>query len=819
MTSLLTIKLRRDLRATWTRVVLMVVAIAVSLTAFSAVLYAWTAIARETEQAYLSTEPASATIRFGPAVGADQMAAIVAETRDLPGVIEATGRTQFTRHIAVNGQQRQLQLQVFVAAPDDPMRMANFEVKDGAWPPRSGEIFIGGDSLELLDVRVGDTVTLATAGGEPAELRVTDTVYDPSLAPASQEQTGRGYLSTASLAAIGESAVLDQLKLQIADQPGSTAPSRDRNAIVDVAEEVGEWLQQEHGLAIQEIQVPEPYAHPHQGQADALLSAMLIGAGSALLLSTILVANMLAGLFTQQIPQIGIMKAIGGRSGRIGRLFLAMILTIAGAATVLALPAGIMAGRAFVPGVFGFLGVEAASSAPAWWTYLVVLAAGLALPVSMALLPLVRTSRTTVRAAIDHHGGGSQPRMGTGVLARLGRLSGLDRGLLLALRNTIRRPARFLLSVGLLASAGMMFIAGVSARDGMQAVADESNDQLRWDVTVQLAGTAPVADLIRVVEQLPQAERVEGWTTASATVSEPGQLPISRTYPDQGHGRFTVTAIPAETTMFAPPTLREGRWLEPGETGAIVLNQVTLANADADLRTGDTVDLSLGRGANTTWRIVGIAEERSAASRGYVTAEGLAAATGQPLAANSLRIAIGQHDEQSRVAFAGVVDEVLTGAGVEVRSAESVARTEAVTGGHLEPILVILLVTAVPMGVIGCIGLASTMGANVLERIREFGIMHAIGAPPKTVRRIVVAEGVLVALASCLLAVLPAIGMTAAINTVVGNTFMYTPLPFRISLPAAGIWTVLVILGAMLATDAAATRASRITVREALSYL
>ena len=818
MTSLLTVKLRRDLRATWTRVVLMVVAIAVSLTAFSAVLYAWTAIARETEHAYLSTEPASATIRFGPAVDAEQMAALVREARDLPNVIEATGRSQFTTDIAVNGQQRQLQLLVFVAAPDDPMRMANFEVNDGTWPPCSGQIFIAGDSLDLLDVRVGDTVTLVNAGGEPADLRVTNTVYDPSLAPASQEQTGRAYLSTASLAIVGESAVLDQLKVQIADRPASMVPSRDRDAIGAVAAEIGEWLQEEHGLAIEEIQVPKPYAHPHKGQADALLGAMLIGAGSALLLSTILVANMLAGLFAQQIPQIGIMKAIGGSSGRIGRLYLAMILTIACAATVLALPAGILAGRAFVPSVFGFLGIEADSSAPAWWTYSVVLAAGLALPVSMALVPLVRTSRTTVRAAIDHHGGGTQPRTSTGVLARLGRIRALDRGLLVALRNTIRRPARSLLSVGLLASAGMMFIAGVSARDGMQAVADETNDQLRWDVTVQLAGAVPVADLIRVVEQLPQAERVEGWTITAASVSEPGQLPISRTYPDQGHGRFTVTAIPAETTMFASPTLREGRWLETGETGAIVLNQVTLANADADLRTGDAVDLSLGD-SRTTWRIVGIAEERSAASRGYVTAAGLAAATGQPLAANSLRIATGQHDEPSRIAVARAVDQLLTGAGVEVRSAESVGRMEAVTAGHLEPILVILLVTALPMGVIGCIGLASTMSANVLERTREFGIMHAIGALPKAVRRIVVAEGVLVALASCLVAVLPAIGMTAAINAVVGNAFMFKPLPFRISFLAAGIWTVLVVLGAMLATDAAATRASRITVREALSYL
>jgi putative ABC transport system permease protein len=45
------------------------------------------------------------------------------------------------------------------------------------------------------------------------------------------------------------------------------------------------------------------------------------------------------------------------------------------------------------------------------------------------------------------------------------------------------------------------------------------------------------------------------------------------------------------------------------------------------------------------------------------------------------------------------------------------------------------------------------------------------------------------------------------------------PLPFRISLLAVGIWAVLVLLGAVLATDAAATRASRLTVREALAYL
>jgi putative ABC transport system permease protein len=169
--------------------------------------------------------------------------------------------------------------------------------------------------------------------------------------------------------------------------------------------------------------------------------------------------------------------------------------------------------------------------------------------------------------------------------------------------------------------------------------------------------------------------------------------------------------------------------------------------------------------------------------------------------------------------LARAVDDLLTGAGIDVRSAESVGKQEAATGGHLEPVLLILLATALPMGLIGCIGLASTMSANILDRTREFGVMHAIGARPRAVRRIVMAEGVFIAVGRCLLAVLPALGFTAAIGALLGNLFFSAPLPFRVSLLAAGIWTALVLLGTILATEAAATRASRLTVREALAYL
>ena len=818
--SMLTVKLRRDLRATWSRLALMVVAIAVSLTVFGGVLAAWGAMGRESSRAYMSTEPASATILLDRPVDAGRMAAIAAQARRRPGVIEATGRTQFTSEsVQVNGQARELPLQVFVATPDDPMQMAKFDTQQqGSWPPSPGEIFIGRDSLSLLGVAVGDTVTVQTPSGQRVRLRVAGTVYDPSLSPAGQEQTARGYLSATSLPGPGgQPALLDQLKLQVAD-PRQATPSRDRDTIVAVAGQVGAWLQQEYGLAIREVQVPKPYAHPHQWQADALLLSLLAGGAAALLLAAILVANMLNNLFTQQIPQIGIMKAIGARSGRIGRLYLTMTLLVAAAATPLALGPAVLLGRAGSSMLLGMLGVEPVSLAAPWWAFVVIVAVGLVLPPLLALLPLVKASRTTVRAAIDHRGGGSKPSSATGVLARLGRLRRLDRGLLLAARNTIRRPARFWLSVGLLASAGVVFVAGMSLSTGVEAINDQRKQQRSWDVDVQLASPAAMEKVTTLVGQVPNVSRVEGWRRAQTGVAGPGQIPLTRTYPDQGHGGVSVAAVPADTTTLPAPKLLEGRWLNPGETGAVVLNQITRNNTLPGVAAGDSVQLFVG-GNPTTWRVVGIVEEREGNGGVYTTAEGFANASGQPPRVNQLRITTTSSDEPTRTTVADAVTTTLTGAGIKVGSAASISRGDAASEAHMGPLVTIILAIAIAMGVIGGIGLASTMSANILDRTREFGIMHAIGARPKTVRRIVVAEGVFLAVASCLVAVIPTYALTKLLGARLGNLFMYAPIPYRLSTLAIATWLALVILGAALATDTAATRASRITVREALTYL
>jgi putative ABC transport system permease protein len=134
-------------------------------------------------------------------------------------------------------------------------------------------------------------------------------------------------------------------------------------------------------------------------------------------------------------------------------------------------------------------------------------------------------------------------------------------------------------------------------------------------------------------------------------------------------------------------------------------------------------------------------------------------------------------------------------------------------------LVVVFLLIASVMGVVGLIGLGSTMSTNVIERTREFGVMSAIGASAPTVRRIVVSEGVFLAVSSCIVASMLALVLTTLMDAGVGNLFLSTPIPFRFSALALLIWIVAIILGAVLATLAPAFRASRLTVREALAYL
>ena len=816
MTPRLFIKLLRDIQTSWERLVMMVLAISVSLIVFSGMWYARTLVLSNTTSGYMSTNPASARITLELGITPDETDAFIAAAKAEPGVIDAAMRAVTNAKLQKeSGGLKSLQL--FVAAEADPMRIATFNIEEGSgWPPPPDSLLMELSTLASLNLKVGDQVSVIGFNGKTVQLTVTGSVHDQSLALAGQT-AGVGYIQANTLPLLGRPAALNQLAITVADQPGLEVQSRDRDTIIRTALSIVDRLKAKPGITIEQVAVPTPYEHPHQAISYTLLSTLTAFGLLSLLLSSILIATMFNGLLTQQIPQIGMMKAIGARSSRILHFYMMMVLLVSIVATALALIPGMVLGRTMAQAMLSSaLNVDVVSLSVPWWVLGTVILAGVFVPLVVALIPLVQASRRTVRDALDDRGVVErQGRITTGFFGWLGQRS-INRTLMLAFRNLFRRQARLWLSVGLLATAGAVFVGAFNVMAGFQALPYTIYDEQRWDAEIRLEEAKSSAELLAIVEKIPGVSRVESWNIISTSIQNVGEVDVTRTYPDQGHGSMSLSAIPASTSMLNPPEIAEGRWLNLDDTDAVVLPP-SIRQSMPELKVGDSVQLSVDD-RPTTWRVIGIASGMGG-SCPCVTEKGFAHASGQGGQANVIRIITDQHDTDARLDVGQVVAQALTQAEIDHQEPRSIDAVVATTEGHSIILVGVILLIASTIGIVGLIGLGSTMSTNVMERTRELGVMKAIGASGARVARLVVFEGIFISLVSCVIAVIPAIVLTWAMGAGLGNLFLSTPIPFRLSLSGILIWTLVVILGAALATLIPATQASRLTVREALAYL
>jgi putative ABC transport system permease protein len=309
---------------------------------------------------------------------------------------------------------------------------------------------------------------------------------------------------------------------------------------------------------------------------------------------------------------------------------------------------------------------------------------------------------------------------------------------------------------------------------------------------------------------------VETWNVIETGMQDAGEINMTRTYPDQGHGSMSLSAIPTSTSMFIPPQVTEGRWLSPEDTDAVVLPR-SIRQTMPDVKIGDTVRLSIND-RPTTWRIIGMASGMGG-SCPCITEKGFEQASGRQDQTNVVRITTDRHDKESRIAVGQAAAQALTAAGIKAQEPRSIDAVVATTEGHSVILVGVILLIASTIGLVGLIGLGSTMSTNVIERTREIGVMKAIGASGSRIRRLVVFEGVFIAAVSCVVAVIPAVVLTWAMAASLGNLFLSTAIPLEVSVQGIVIWILVVVAGAVLATLGPASQASRLTVREALAYL
>jgi len=795
------VKILKDMWGNKTRSLLVIFSIAVGVAAIGMIRTGRDVIENDLFAPFLLTNPSSASLYIAPLFDTDLAHAV----EGMPEVERVEARRTVAA-FAFDPQGKKWDFGMEAVPDFKDIRVNQFDVEKGIGTPGVREVLLERRSADSLGVTVGDVVTVQLPDKNTYPLTVVGIVHDLSKIPPFLFNETNAYVTMDTLRWMGQGDGYNRLDVITSE------PSTSRAHVVEVASQVRDRTLEPAGYALGSIAFggfsSKPRSFWSQDQINGInvvLNAMSI---MCMLLSGGLVINTISAILTQQVKQIGVLRSIGGRRAQIIEMYLTNVLVFSVLALIIAIPLGLLGGfglASFFADRLNF-DVRGVSLSPS--TLLIQVAAGLLIPLGAALLPVIAGTNISVYDAVYQYGISGSGRNGI-IDRQLNRIQTLTRPLAMSIRNTFRNKARLGFTLATLTLAGAMFISVFSTRASLGAQITEMQRYLLFDVTVPIPRNISVYIAEREARRVPGVAVAEGWANTRANVihadnSEGGEVEI-RTTPDKS---ITIA-----------PEMVAGRWLLPDDGRNVVISYDVLDH-EPDLKVGDSLTLSINE-KQRTYHIVGIASRHINRYVVYMDYGQFVKATGWADPVSEVRIRVdpahlGTRPQQEAVAKA--VEQHFRDAGISQSHPHILPETLDQISKSFDIVLIFLIIMASLLSIVGGLGLAGTMSMNVMERTREIGVLRAVGASSRAVRRIVLFEGMVVGLTSWLLSVLLSYPLGKGLSDSVGVAVFHSASPYTYSWQGMIGWLVLATLIGAAASLAPARRASRLTVRQVLAY-
>jgi putative ABC transport system permease protein len=785
-------KIGGDLGSNKPRTALVTVSIVVGVAGLGMVVGARTLMLDSLSASAKEAAFASATFRTDPFGSA-----LLERVRTVPGVAGAEARRIVAPRIRTKGRfWNELTL---AALPDyDRTAMNRISREAGAWPPPPRALLIERSSLGELKAKIGERVVLQMPDGTRRALPVAGTVHDLSSPSTRTSGMSYGYVSFSTLRWLGDRGGFNELDV-LADR------KLNRRQVEQIAAHV-RLVVERSGRMVFATTVPKPGRFWAYDAVQSMVLLLSVLAVVCLLMSGLLVVNTVSSLLTQQLWQIGVMKSVGASAQDTGSMYLGTAVLYGLVALVVAVPVGALGALLIVASATKLINLNTPAFTLVPGVLALEIGAGLALPALAAIAPVVKASRTTVRDAISRHGlgfGATGGGLGDRFLERLALLPAAAR---LALRNTLRRRLRLVLTLGALVIGGTIFISLLSVRASLASTLDAEGKYRNYDVELTLDQAYPARALEREAVRAPGVLRAVAWTTGAAY----------RVRSDGSQSETLVlTGLPAGTQLVQPIVVA-GRWLRPGDRHGVVVN-TDVRKSEPDVVVGRPVTLTVN-GRDVTWPVVGVVRSILAGSVIYADARTVAAATGELGRSRKLVVVTARHDRAGERLAAQALADRLKRAGFVVGAVQTTADRRHVDAANFGVISSFLMTMAVLIAAVGGLGLMGTLGLGVLERSREIGVLRAVGAGSGDVMQLVVVEGLVIGLLGWLVAAPLALPVSRMLSDKVGEFFIGTPLTYSFPASVVFIWLGIVVVLAVVASSLPAWKAARLTVRDALVY-
>ncbi len=675
------------------------------------------------------------------------------------------------------------------------LSLARFHGEKGKKVPEPGTMLIERNGQLISDLAVGANARIR-AGSKVREVPVSGVSFDPAQAPATQDHLIYAYVDKQTYTDITGEPSNQRLLLRLKDVKTRKDIQTAVNRLLADLESMG--------ITVASVNIPKLDEHPHQWQLNTLL--LLEGSITflAFLMGAILVSQLMAAILARQIRQIGVLKAIGASRFPVFQIYLAMVLIVGVAATIIAIPLAVSSGSAFASFVSGKLNFDILTKRLPFRLYFLLVAAGLLMPILLSLPALLKGVRVSVNEALSDFGIRQDSPSNRKAAAGGPHLPAI---LVLAGRNTLRRKRRLMVTVFTMALGVAIFSAGFNVRQSLRNLLTDVRDGMRHDVQVVLRDQIPKDTALAPFRSLDNLNRIETWNGGK------GELQNRVVSTDDGVG---IVALPYDTDLFRI-RVEKGRWLQGSGEPEVVMNQQALEGY-GNPRVGDTLSLKVA-GKKLAVKLVGIVWELDK-PKIYMDQKQFDAFANPDHLVNSLMFVANDKTYDRVMVLKREIEKAIRPSDLNVLYVMSQAERVKVIYDHLNIILTTIISLALMVLVVSGLGMASATGINIMERTREIGVLRAIGATPEMIYQLFVAEGMIVSLASVLLGLLLSLPLSIAASPFFGSLMLGDGAMLRTAFSAHGFWVTLVatISFGWLASRIPARRAIRVSTREALAY-
>lgn len=536
----------------------------------------------------------------------------------------------------------------------------------------------------------------------------------------------------------------------------------------------------------------------------------------SLFMSVILVINTMMAFITQQINQIGMIKAIGGKTGTILKIYLTTVLIYGLLAFIVSLPLAALAAFGLSRWFLNLFNIDYDVFQISTRAVLLQALAALLIPTLAALWPILRGAAITVRAAIASYGLGGNfgsSRLDQAV-ERLGNRF-MSSSYAMALGNMFRRKGRLILTQLVLVAAGTMFLLVMSLSASITLTLNNDLNRRGFDVRIGFEERQNANRVTAMLRSTPGVAEAELWLLSPVAILKEGQ----RTK-EAGIGAELV-GIPANSRMYKP-LIVAGRWFEPGDDRVTVINQETAT--DNNIHLGDTITLNLFELGDDEWRVVGLFQTIFAggfdAEPVYAPLAAVYDATKRYNEGSRLLVRTSPNDPETvALVYSALKDLYATrNMDIDVFSTGTTPEDRAFATSQFDVSINMLLALAVIVAVVGGISLMGALSISVVERTREIGVMRAIGARSRTILGMFMMEGVLQGVLSWLIAVPISFFLAQPLSNALGQAMFEANLDYQYNFGAVLAWLVIMVVIAALASILPARSATQISVRESLAY-